>query len=216
MGAQFDLFGDTTNSILAADEYNTFRRLLRDSTCTRCALSEGRTQIVVDRGSSQARIMAVGEGPGEQEDLQGRAFVGRAGQLMDRLAARAGIDTERHLLIANIVKCRPPGNRAPRREEAQSCLPFLKKQIDLVCPHTVLLLGATAVRHLFREKKTFAMKDEAGRIFSSPDYPGTDFMILFHPAYLLRDPRKQPVFLEHLEILRRHLESLGRWPPDIA
>jgi len=212
MGAQYDLLDDAMSPILAADAYTTFRKLLRDSACTRCALSEGRTRIVVDRGRPQARIMAVGEGPGEQEDLQGKAFVGRAGQLLDRLSAGAGIDTERHLLIANVVKCRPPGNRPPRREEAQSCLPFLKKQIDLVRPHTILLLGATAVRHLFPEKKTFAMKDETGRIFSSPDYPGADLMILFHPAYLLRDPRKQPIFLEHLGTLRRHLEPLGRWP----
>jgi len=212
MSDQGKLFEDAASRILAAEDYGNFGRLLGDSDCKRCSLSEGRSRIVVDRGNPKAGLMAVGEGPGEQEDLQGKAFVGRAGQLMDRLFADAGLDTDSHLLIANVVKCRPPGNRAPRRDEAESCLPFLEKQVSLVRPHTILLLGATAVRHLFREKKTFTMKDEAGRIFSSPLYPGTDLMILFHPAYLLRDPRKQPLFLEHLRVLRQHLEPLGRWP----
>lgn len=212
MSDQHDLFGVSATPVLAAESYGEFAGLLRDSECSRCALSEGRSRIVVDRGNPEARIMAVGEGPGEQEDLQGQAFVGRAGQLMDRLFADAGMDTARHLLIANVVKCRPPGNRAPRREEAESCLPYLEKQIALVKPRIILLLGATAVRHLFREKKTFTMKNEAGRIFSSPRYPETDLMILFHPAYLLRDPRKQPLFLEHLRVLRKRLEPSGRWP----
>jgi DNA polymerase len=211
MSDQCELFGDSAKPILAAGDYGDFGRMLRDSGCRRCSLAEGRSRIVVDRGNPEAGIMAVGEGPGEQEDLQGKAFVGRAGQLMDRLFAEAGMDTDRHLLIANVVKCRPPGNRAPRRDEAESCLPFLERQISLVRPHTILLLGATAVRHLFREKKTFTMKDEAGRIFSSPRYPETNLMILFHPAYLLRDPRKQPLFLEHLRVLREHLEAHGRW-----
>ena len=134
---------------------------------------------------------------------------------MDSLFADAGLDTDRHLLIANVVKCRPPGNRAPKREEAETCLPYLEKQIALVRPRIILLLGATAVRHLFRGKKTFTMKDEAGRIFSSPRYPETNLMILFHPAYLLRDPRKKPLFLEHLRILREHLEARGRQTGEV-
>lgn len=214
MRDQYDLFGGSATPLLSAGDYGDFCRLLRDSGCKRCSLSEGRSRIVVDRGNPKAGIMAVGEGPGEQEDLQGKAFVGRAGQLMDRLFADAGLDTDRHLLIANVVKCRPPGNRPPRKDEAESCLPFLERQISLAGPHTILLLGATAVRHIFREKKTFTMKNEAGRIFSSPRYPETDLMILFHPAYLLRDPRKQPLFLEHLHALRKHLETRGRWPGE--
>jgi len=214
MSVQFDLFGDSSNAVLSADGYEAFRRLLWDSGCTRCTLAGGRTGIVVDRGAPEAGIMAVGEGPGEQEDLQGKAFVGRAGRLMDRLLAGAGIDTNRHFLIANVVKCRPPGNRAPRRDEAESCLPFLRKQIDLVRPHTILLLGATAVRHFLPAKKTFSMRDEAGKIFSSSDHPGVEIMILFHPAYLLRDPRKQPVFMEHIGMLREHLQARGQWPGE--
>lgn len=214
MGLQCDLFDDSAGSVFSAAAYGDFRRLLRSSGCTRCTLAQGRTAIVVDRGNPGAGILAVGEGPGEQEDLQGKAFVGRAGQLMDRLLASAGLDTERHLLIANVVKCRPPGNRLPRKEEAERCLPFLRKQIDLVSPHTILLLGATSVRHLLPEKKDVTMKNEAGKLFSSPVLAGADLMILFHPAYLLRDPRKQPLFLEHVGVLREHLEAKGRWPGE--
>jgi len=212
MDKQVDLFGSGHGDIFEVEDYGRFSSLLRASRCTRCALSEGRTQIVVDRGNPASGIMAIGEGPGEQEDLRGKAFVGRAGQLLDRLLAGVGIVTDRDLLIANVVKCRPPGNRAPRREEAEACLPWLHRQIELVAPHTILLLGATAVRHLFPEKKTFTMKSEAGKIFTPPAFPGIDFMILYHPAYLLRDPRKQPDFLAHIDTLKTHLAPSGRWP----
>ncbi|MFC1656967.1 uracil-DNA glycosylase [Candidatus Moduliflexota bacterium] len=212
MTGQIDLFGDGSGDIFEAKDYGRFSSLLRASGCARCALSGGRTQIVVDRGNPAAGIMAIGEGPGEQEDLLGKAFVGRAGQLLDRLLTGVGLETDRDLLIANVVKCRPPGNRAPRREEAEACLPYLQRQIELVAPHTILLLGATAVRHLFPEKKTFTMKSEAGKIFTAPNFPAIDFMILYHPAYLLRDPRKQPGFLTHIETLKKHLSPLNRWP----
>jgi uracil-DNA glycosylase family 4 len=203
---------NSSKPVLDAGAYGTFRDLLRASDCRRCGLATGRTGIVVDRGDPSAGIMAIGEGPGEQEDLQGKAFVGRSGQLMDRLFAEAGIDTDRHFLIANIVKCRPPANRAPRREEVEACLPYLRKQIDLVRPHTVILLGAVAVRRLLKEKGAFSMKERAGKIFSSPHFPGLDLMVLYHPAYLLRDPRRQPDFLRHIEGLKAHLQPAGRWP----
>jgi DNA polymerase len=209
---QGDLSRNSSSPVLDAGVYGTFRDLLRASDCRRCGLATGRTGIIVDRGDPSAGIMAIGEGPGEQEDLQGKAFVGRSGQLMDRLFAEAGIDTDRHFLIANIVKCRPPANRAPRREEVEACLPYLRKQIDLVRPHTMILLGAVAARRLFRRKSAFSMKEEAGRVFSPTDYPGVDFMILYHPAYLLRDPRRQPDFLRHIEGLKERLQPAGRWP----
>lgn len=212
MDHQFDLFQNPDSAILEADNYPVFRERLQGSGCRLCDLASGRQRIVVDRGNPEAGIMAVGEGPGEQEDLQGRAFVGRAGKLLDRLFAESGILTERELLIANIVKCRPPANRAPQKNEAEACLPYLRKQIALVRPHTLLLLGAVSVRHLFREKGAFTMKDEVGRIFIAPDYPGTEFMILYHPAYLLRDPRKQPEFRQHIEFLKKHLKETGRRP----
>ena len=198
---------------MATGSYPSFRRILRDSSCTRCTLSEGRATIVVDRGNPDPGIVVVGEGPGKEEDLRGKAFVGRSGRLLDRLLARAGIDSNRDLLITNVVKCRPPKNRAPRPGEAEACLPFLRKQLSLVRPHTILLLGATAVRHLLPGKQKFAMRDEVGRIFTSPEHPGANIMILYHPAYLLRDPRKQPQFVQHIEHIRRHIEQVG---PDIG
>jgi len=197
---------------MATRSYPSFRRLLRDSGCTRCALSEERTTIVVDRGNPDPGIVVIGEGPGEEEDRKGKAFVGRSGRLLDRLLVRAGIDSNRDLLITNVVKCRPPKNRAPRPGEAEACLPFLRKQISLVRPHAILLLGATAVRHLLPGKKKFAMRDEVGRIFTMPEYPDAAITILYHPAYLLRDPRKQPRFVQHVEHLRRHLEQVGPDP----
>jgi DNA polymerase len=201
-----------TDKLMATGSYSSFRRFLRDSGCTGCTLSEGRSTIVVDRGNPDSRIIVIGEGPGEEEDLRGEAFVGRSGRLLDRLLARAGIDSNRDLLIANVVKCRPPKNRAPRPGEAEACLPFLRKQISLVRPHTILLLGATAVRHLLPGKHKFAMKDEVGRIFTAPEHPGAEMMILYHPAYLLRDPRKQPQFVRHLAHLRMHRERIGSSP----
>ncbi len=166
----------------------------------------------MDRGSPRASLMAVGEGPGEREDAEGRAFVGRAGTLLDRLLAQGGLDADRNLLIANVVKCRPPGNRAPRPEEAEACLRFLRRQVELLAPHTVLLLGAVATRYFFRDRKPLAMKDQVGTIFTSAEYPGIGFMVLYHPAYLLRDPRRQPEFTRHLAALRERLSAAGRWP----
>jgi len=197
---------------LAAPDYASFARLLRGSGCRRCALAATRTHVVVDRGEPAATIMAVGEGPGEQEDLTGRAFVGRAGRVLDELLRAVGLDPERQLLIANVVKCRPPGNRVPHAAEIAACLPFLHRQIALVRPHAVLLLGATAYRHFVPGQKPFAMQREVGRRFTLQDWPGTSFYALYHPAYLLRSPGKKPIALGHLEAVRRALREEGRWP----
>ncbi len=108
---QFDLFDADSNTILEASTYDEFKKRIIESGCSKCALSASRTQIVVDRGNPAASIMVIGEGPGENEDKQGKAFVGRAGQLFDQIMSAVGIDTNRNMLIANIVKCRPPENR---------------------------------------------------------------------------------------------------------
>ena len=196
-----DLFDSTQNDILGAKNYTDFKEALRASGCTRCALCKQRTQIVVDRGNPQASVLFVGEAPGENEDLQGRAFVGRAGRLLDGMLREIGFDTDRDSLIANVVKCRPPENRAPLPQEAQTCLTFLKKQIELVEPRLIVLLGATALKHLLPEKKDFSMAGQVGRCFQHPAYPGADLMVLYHPAFILRDPRKRPLMAEHLKQL---------------
>ncbi len=202
--SQFDLFDDPANRVLGAGTYGEFRRLLSSFDCRKCGLAEGRTRLVVDRGNPEARLMAIGEGPGQQEDLTGKAFVGRAGRLLDEIMAAVQLDTERDMLIANVVKCRPPGNRAPQTEEARACLPYLRQQIRLVGPSCILLLGATAARFLFPEMKGVAMNEAVGKIFRNPGYPGIAFMLLYHPAYLLRDPRKK-------KDMESHVREFHRW-----
>ncbi len=206
---QFDLFDSATNTIFEAKTYPDFKKLLAESGCTKCPLSEGRRHIVVDRGNPGAKVLMIGEAPGENEDIQGKAFVGRAGQLMDQMMKELGIDTNRDTLIANVVKCRPPENRAPKQEEADQCMPFLKKQIALMKPSIIVLLGATAVRHLIHDKGDFSMEKEAGRFFTHPDYPNIQLMVLYHPAFILRDPRKKPVMQEHLKALKRLMDESG-------
>jgi DNA polymerase len=206
---QFDLFDSGSNTILGAGSYDEFREKLRESGCAKCALHQGRTHIVVDRGNPKAPVMVVGEGPGENEDKEGRAFVGRAGQLFDKIMNAVGIDTDRDMLIANVVKCRPPENRSPRAEEAAECLPFLKRQIELVRPKVILLLGATALKHIDSTKTNFQMGEEAGKFFTLADYPGIQFMVLYHPAALLYNAKLKPAMWEHVKKLRRYLEQNG-------
>ncbi len=195
---QFDLFDGTRNKILESKTYAEFKEALVASQCTKCQLSEARTHIVVDRGNPNAGVVMIGEGPGENEDLQAKAFVGRAGQLLDELMKGIGFNTNQDSLIINVVKCRPPENRAPKQEEVNACMPFLKKQLELVKPKIILLLGAVALKHIIPGKKEFSMEQEAGNFFDHPDFPGTKFMVLYHPAFILRDPRKKPVMIEHL------------------
>ena len=199
---QFDLFDSAQNSVLSSKTYPAFQQALANSGCVRCPLSEHRTHIVVDRGNPSAKVLFIGEAPGENEDRLGKAFVGRAGRLLDEMLKEIGFDTNLDSLIVNVVKCRPPDNRAPLPKEAEACRPFLKKQIDLVKPRLIVLLGATALKHVLPEKKDFSMSEEVGRCFRHPSYPDTDLMVLYHPAYILRDPRKKPQMAVHLSVLK--------------
>src|SRR5688572_19557391 len=197
---QFDLFDATATGVLSAGTYEEFKERLITSGCSKCPeLCAARHNIVVDRGNPKARIVAIGEAPGENEDLQGRAFVGRAGQLLDKIMASIGIDTNKDMLIINVVKCRPPDNRAPKPPEAQNCFPYLKWQLDFVKPRVVLLLGATAAKHLMPHQKDVGMKERVGQFFSIPEYPGVSFQLLYHPAYLLRDPSKKVDMWQHMK-----------------
>lgn len=179
--------------------YQEFRDALKRSDCKLCALSESRTQIVVDRGNPKARVLIVGEAPGRNEDEKGEPFVGRSGKLLDAMLLELGFDTRKDALVANIAKCRPPDNRPPRPEEASACLPYLWQQMQWVKPKLVALMGATAIRHIFPEKKGFSMEQQAGRFFSHDQWPGVRWVALFHPAYILRDPRKRPLMQMHLK-----------------
>ena len=204
---QLDLFDDQQNKILGAKSYLGFKEALLESACTKCSLSESRTHIVVDRGNPNAKVMIIGEAPGQNEDIQGKAFVGRAGQLLDQLMKDIGFDTNQDSVIVNVVKCRPPENHAPLPKEVESCFPFLARQIELVKPRFILLLGAVALKHIFPEKKEFSMESQVGNFFTHPRYPDVALMVLYHPAFILRDPRKKPAMMEHLKKFQNYWQQ---------
>jgi DNA polymerase len=167
--------------------------------CRRCRLCEGRTKIVFGVGSPQARLMFVGEGPGADEDLKGEPFVGRAGQLLDKIIAAMGLDRSR-TYIANIVKCRPPENRAPLPDETAPCLPFLETQIALIRPKIIVALGRTALEGLTGVAQEGITKLR-GRWF---EHQGIPVIATFHPAYLLRNPAaKRPVWEDMQAVMQR-------------
>ena len=207
MATQFDLFDNTQNDIFGAKDYQLFKDYLKNSDCKRCGLYESRRNIVIDRGNPSSKLMIIGEAPGKNEDIEGKAFVGKAGKLLDEIMKAISLNTEEDLLIANIVKCRPPENRSPLREEVSACLPYLHKQIELIQPRIIVLLGAVALKHMIPEKKDFSMAEEAGTFFSSKDYLGVQFLVLYHPAYLLYDPRKKQDMWEHVKQLKVFLEK---------
>jgi DNA polymerase len=154
--------------------------------CRKCGLCEGRTKTVLGRGNKEAVIMLVGEGPGAEEDLKGEAFVGAAGILLDSLLCAVGFKQE-DIYIANIVKCRPPGNRVPTEGEADSCMPYLRNQAYLLKPVIIVCLGATASKYILRERD-LRITSERGRIRQKNGYY---YMPTYHPAALLRDPSKK-------------------------
>lgn len=180
--------------LTAAQRAEALARLAREAAgCHRCPLRDGCTQVVFGEGNPDATLMLVGEGPGAQEDLEGRPFVGRAGQLLDRMLDAIGI-ARSEVYIANIVKCRPPGNRAPTPAEQDACYPYLQRQIELIQPEVILCLGATAARRLIGP--TFSVTRDHGVWY---DRAGRRVMATFHPAALLRDPAKKRVAWEDLK-----------------
>jgi uracil-DNA glycosylase family 4 len=156
--------------------------------CHACALASGRTQVVVSRGNPQARLMVIGEGPGAQEDATGQPFVGRAGQLLDQLLAGAGLDSNRDAYVANVVKCRPPGNRRPTARELAACRPWLEQQIRLVDPAVILLAGATALEGVLGIRGGITRRRGQWHHSEAEALRGRQLMPILHPSYLLRNP----------------------------
>ncbi len=154
--------------------------------CQRCGLGATRTHPVVSRGNPHALIMIIGEGPGENEDLTGQPFVGRAGQLLDKILESVGL-TEDDVLICNIVKCRPPDNRKPTAKEMEACRPYLLEQIRLVDPKLILLTGGSAVEGLFTEKGVKITQIRG----QWREWEGRQCLPMFHPSYLLRNSSKE-------------------------
>jgi DNA polymerase len=181
--------------------------------CTRCRLSQERTNLVFGVGNPHTRIMFVGEGPGADEDAQGEPFVGRAGQLLNNMITAMGIRRE-DVYIANVVKCRPPKNRTPERDECDTCGPFLMRQISVVRPEIIVALGATAAKYLLGTSDSMA--NLRGRIYefhpvmphSAPERDpafSTSLVVTYHPAYLLRDPRQKKEAWLDLQMVMKHL-----------
>jgi uracil-DNA glycosylase family 4 len=186
--------------------------------CTRCKLHKDRTNIVFGVGNPQADLMFVGEGPGADEDATGEPFVGRAGQLLNNMIKAMGIRRE-DVYIANVVKCRPPGNRQPERDEADTCSPFLMRQIAAIKPKVIVALGATASKNLLAMNGS--MTELRGRFYdfmppgapSDSSWQGAKLAVTYHPAFLLRDPRQKGEAWKDLQMV---MKFLGLVPPPKA
>ena len=192
--------------IPAAERAAALRAIQEDiGDCTRCPLAyAGRRKIVFGDGSSTARLMFVGEGPGADEDAQGVPFVGKAGQLLNNMISAMGL-ARSDVYIANIVKCRPPGNRVPEPVEANTCSQFLLRQIDIVQPEVIVALGATAAMYLLGVKQS--LSSLRGRWHTCR---GAKLAVTYHPAFLLRDPRQKAEAWKDLQMV---MGELGLTPP---
>jgi DNA polymerase len=194
--------GQPAPPIEVPKDWDGLRAMVKD--CTRCKLCSTRTQTVFGVGPAEATLMVVGEGPGADEDAQGEPFVGRAGKLLDEMLAAIGRSRRENTFIANVVKCRPPGNRDPEPDEAEACRPYLEQQIRLVKPRLIVALGRIAAQRLLATDQPLA-KLRGPVHHYGPDR--TPLFITYHPAYLLRSPREKAKSWEDLKKVWRFLQS---------
>jgi DNA polymerase len=185
--------------------YENFEELKKDCfSCQKCSLGTTRTNLVFGVGNESADILFVGEGPGENEDLQGEPFVGKAGKLLDKYLEVIGLDRNKNVYIANIVKCRPPQNRDPLEEEQEACINWLREQTKLIKPKIIVCLGRIAAQRLispdFRVTKEHGQFIKKGNIY---------FMGTFHPAALLRNPANKPDALSDFQALREKIKEMN-------
>lgn len=171
--------------------------------CQKCALADTRTNVVFGVGNPHAEVLLIGEGPGENEDLTGEPFVGRAGKLLDDMLSLVGLDRSKNIYIGNIVKCRPPKNRDPLNTEQEACIGWLHRQIELLDPKLIVCLGRISAMQFI--KPDFRITREHGQWF---EVNGRQVMALFHPAALLRDPRRRPETFEDLKGLERKIREV--------
>lgn len=176
--------------------------------CQKCRLCAARTHAVPGEGNPHARLMFIGEGPGRDEDLTGRPFVGRAGQLLDKMIAAIGLSRE-EVYIANVVKCRPPQNRAPEMDEVAACMPYLRAQVGLIRPQVIVLLGSSALGAILGAEHRITRERGAWI-----ERKGVFFMPTFHPAALLRDESKKRPVWEDLKKVRDKLQELEANEPN--
>lgn len=171
--------------------------------CKRCGLWETRKHVVFGVGPQDAEVLFIGEGPGEQEDLKGEPFVGRGGKLLDDMLELIDLDRHKNVYIANIVKCRPPQNRDPLNTEQDACIGYLRNQAALIRPKIIVCLGRIAAMRIIKED--FKITKEHGQWFEKS---GVQMMALFHPAAILRDPRRRPETFEDLKKLQAKIQEL--------
>ena len=183
---------------------DSWERLKQDcGACRGCALADTRTHVVFGDGCETAEIMLIGEGPGQREDEQGIPFVGRAGQLLDDMLEIIHLDRTK-VYIANVVKCRPPQNRDPLNVEQDACIGYLRRQAALMKPKIIVCLGRISAMEIIKED--FKITQEHGQFFEKN---GIQMMALYHPAALLRDPRKKPETFEDLKRLQAKIQELS-------
>lgn len=176
--------------------------------CRKCGLCQTRTNVVFGVGKEDAEVMFIGEGPGQQEDLKGEPFVGRSGQLLDKLMATVGLFRDKNIYIANTVKCRPPQNRDPLGVEQDACIGYLREQVTLLRPKLIVCLGRIAAMRLIRED--FKITREHGQWVKKG---GFELMAMYHPAALLRDPARRPDAFEDLMSLREKARAVCEHTP---
>ena len=183
--------------------YDTWEELEKSiENCNKCKLYQGRTNIVFGTGNKNADLMFIGEGPGADEDIQGEPFVGKAGQLMNKAFDALSIEREK-VYIANIVKCRPPQNRNPEKEEAMACMDYLRNQVMLVKPKVIVLLGSVALKNILGEE--YSITNARGNWIENK---GIWYMPTFHPAALLRDDSKKIDFWKDLKLVKEKMTLL--------
>lgn len=172
--------------------------------CNACPLRAGARQVVFGVGNENADVMFVGEGPGEQEDIQGEPFVGRSGQLLDKYLELIDLDRHENIYIANIVKCRPENNRDPKEEEQSICIDWLRQQVRIIKPKVIVCLGRIAAQKLI--SPDFRVTSQHGQFIKKGDIY---FMGTFHPSALLRNPANKPAALSDFQALREFLKKEG-------
>ena len=177
--------------------------------CQKCGLHRGCRQVVFGVGNPESKVLFIGEGPGDQEDIQGEPFVGRSGQFLDKMLAAVGLDRHRDLYIGNIVKCRPPQNRDPLPEEQEQCIGWLRNQTALLRPKIIVCLGRIAAMKIIRPD--FKITKEHGVFYEKN---GVLLMATLHPAALLRNPSSKPGAFEDFLKLRQKMEELGLKEPE--
>jgi uracil-DNA glycosylase len=198
--------GGQTDPVVAVQNSQNFEllenlRIQEIGNCTRCKLFKGRKTIVFGEGNPAAELMLVGEAPGADEDIQGKPFVGRAGQLLMQMIKAINFE-RKDVFIANVLKCRPPNNRPPEPDEVQLCSPFLMKQIEIIKPKVVLALGTFSAQLLLNSKTSISFL--RNRVY---EMPFAKVIATYHPSFLLRSPQKKPEAWEDLKLVRKTLQE---------